>query len=64
MKKIDFLNYRDINSKYKEEYISIFSNFLDEGWYVLGNKVEQFEKEYAIFSETKYCVGVANGLMP
>jgi dTDP-4-amino-4,6-dideoxygalactose transaminase len=62
VKKIDFLNYRDINYKYKKEYINIFSNFLDSGWYVLGNNVKKFEKEYAVFSETKYCVGVASGL--
>ncbi|MCL4150481.1 UNVERIFIED_CONTAM: hypothetical protein GTU68_048696 [Idotea baltica] len=35
---------------------------IDKGWYVLGEEVSNFEKEFATFTSTKYCVGVANGL--
>lgn len=34
----------------------------ESGWYVLGPEVEAFEREYAAYCGTKYCVGVANGL--
>jgi len=39
-----------------------FENFFDKSWYVLGDAVNQFEKEYALFNHCKYAVGVSNGL--
>ena len=35
---------------------------LNGGWYVLGNEVKEFEKEFAEYTESKYCVGCASGL--
>jgi dTDP-4-amino-4,6-dideoxygalactose transaminase len=61
-KKIDFLNLGEINKKYSEEFINEFKSFLNKGWFILGNNVTHFEDDYAIFSKTKYCIGVANGL--
>ena len=34
---------------------------MDSGWYILGDRVESFEKEFATFCGTNYAVGVANG---
>ena len=35
---------------------------MDSGWYIMGNKLKQFEQEYANFNQTKYAIGVGNGL--
>ena len=35
---------------------------LRSGWYILGREVEAFEKEFAAYVGTKYCVGLASGL--
>lgn len=35
---------------------------LHSGWYILGSSVKDFEKEFAGYCGTDYCVGVANGL--
>ena len=35
---------------------------LESGWYILGSEVATFEKEFAEYIGTKYCVGVANGM--
>lgn len=32
------------------------------GWYILGDQVARFEKEFAKYIGVKYCIGVANGL--
>ena len=32
------------------------------GWYMLGNEVKSFEKEWAEYIGSKYCVGLASGL--
>lgn len=35
---------------------------LDSGWFILGEELKQFEKEFADYLGVKYCVGVGNGL--
>lgn len=35
---------------------------LESGWYILGRKVVEFEREFARYTGTKYAVGVGNGL--
>jgi dTDP-4-amino-4,6-dideoxygalactose transaminase len=62
MIKIPFLSFEEVNKKIKSDILSAFEDFFDKGWYVLGESVKQFEKEYAKFNQTSYCVGVSNGL--
>ncbi|MGH9681804.1 MAG: DegT/DnrJ/EryC1/StrS family aminotransferase [Candidatus Acidiferrales bacterium] len=38
------------------------SRVLESGHYLLGKELETFEKEFAEYQETRYCVGVGNGL--
>lgn len=35
---------------------------LRSGWYILGNEVEAFEREWAQYIGAKHCVGLASGL--
>lgn len=56
--------FTDIGGQYrsiKNEIDSAVSEVLESGWYILGNKVEQFEKNFAKYCQAKYGVGVANG---
>ncbi|NHM30000.1 DegT/DnrJ/EryC1/StrS family aminotransferase [Neobacillus terrae] len=48
--------------KFQNEYEEKTLNILRKGWYVLGEEVDSFEKEFARYIGTKYSVGVANGL--
>jgi dTDP-4-amino-4,6-dideoxygalactose transaminase len=59
---IPFLNLREINRKYRTEFIEEFEAFLDSGWYILGDRVKLFEIEFARYCNVKHCIGVANGL--
>lgn len=59
---ISFLNLQRINEKYKREFLKEFSNFIDQGWYILGKNVEKFESSFSSFCGVKHCIGVANGL--
>ena len=34
----------------------------DRNWFILGDELEAFEREYALFSKAAHCVGVGNGL--
>jgi dTDP-4-amino-4,6-dideoxygalactose transaminase len=35
---------------------------LNSGWFILGQEVKQFEREFAKYIGVKYCIGVGNGL--
>ncbi len=48
--------------RYQAEYEEKALEVLRSGWYVLGNEVISFEKEFADYIGTKYCIGVASGL--
>ncbi len=59
---IDFLDLRKINAQHNTEIGQSINRVLESGWYILGEEVDAFEREYAAYCETKHCVGVANGL--
>ncbi len=48
--------------KYQQEYEEAALRVLRSGWYVLGNEVVQFEKEFARFLGRKFCIGLNSGL--
>lgn len=59
---IPFLDLKRINAPYLQAVHSAIERVAESGWYVLGQEVETFENEFAAYCQTKYCVGVANGL--
>lgn len=59
---IKFLDLQKITAKYADEIHEAVNRTVDSGWYLQGKENERFEKNYADFIGTKYCVGVANGL--
>jgi len=59
---IEYENLGKLNAPFVEKYKEKFNAILDKGWFILGDEVSQFEKEFAEYCGAKYCVGVANGL--
>src|ERR1700752_1937124 len=59
---IEYENLNKLNKSLFEEYKLAFNEVLESGWYVLGNKVKDFEKQFAEYCNSRFCVGVANGL--
>jgi len=60
--KIPFVSFAETNRQIKQEIKSAFESTFDSQWYILGENVKKFEKEFASFCETKHCIGVSNGL--
>ncbi len=60
--EVKFLDLKKVNNSCKEELQNIFSSFLDSGTYILGSQLKSFEKAFANYCGTKYCLGVGNGL--
>jgi dTDP-4-amino-4,6-dideoxygalactose transaminase len=59
---IPFLDLRASYLELKTEIDAAVARVLESGWYILGPEVESFEAEFAVFCESRYSVGVANGL--
>ena len=48
--------------RYQKEFEEKALEVLRSGWYVLGNEVNCFEKEFAAYTGSEDCVGLASGL--
>lgn len=59
---IKFLDLHKINARFEQEFKIAFQQFLNSGQYILGEQVFEFEKAYASYCGTNYCIGVSSGL--
>ena len=59
---IPFLSLKSTNQIYVPQISKIVSEILNQGWYILGERLLQFESEFAQYCGVKHCIGVANGL--
>jgi|TARA_A100000171_G_C2139395_1_gene153443 dTDP-4-amino-4,6-dideoxygalactose transaminase len=59
---IPFLDLKAINQQYRDELVEAATRVIDSGWYIQGQEVEAFEREFADYCGTQHCIGVANGL--
>ncbi len=48
--------------RYQDEFESAALKVLRSGWYILGKELENFEKNYADFTGSRFCAGCGNGL--
>ena len=48
--------------RHQKEYEDAALKVLRSGWYILGEEVLEFEKEFADYIGTEHCVGLASGL--
>jgi len=59
---IKFLDIGKITESFEPALSGAISRVVKRGWFLLGEEVATFEKEYAKFIGSKHCIGVANGL--
>jgi len=59
---IEYESLASSNAQFMGELEAAASRVIRSGWYVLGQEVTAFEREFALFIGAKHCVGVANGL--
>lgn len=60
--RVPYENLKKVNEPFESELKSAFERVVRSGWFILGQEVAEFEKEYAAAHEMPYCLGVANGL--
>ncbi|MEO7561809.1 MAG: DegT/DnrJ/EryC1/StrS family aminotransferase [Ferruginibacter sp.] len=59
---IPFLDLKKINLQYEAEFKTALDDILQSGWFILGQRVMDFEDAFAAYCGVKHCIGVANGL--
>ena len=59
---IKFLDLHKVNLPYQAAFQEKMQQLLDKGWFVLGDEVQAFEQQFARYTQSKYCIGVGNGL--
>jgi dTDP-4-amino-4,6-dideoxygalactose transaminase len=55
----------DVKAAYDEMRVDIdaaYRRVMESGWYILGEELDAFEREFAAYCGVGHCVGVANGL--
>lgn len=60
--EIPFLDLKAPYEELKKEIDHAYRKIMESGWYILGSEVELFEKDFAKYCGTKYCISVGNGL--
>jgi dTDP-4-amino-4,6-dideoxygalactose transaminase len=58
---IPYVDLGGLTATIKDELLAVVEDVLLSGQYVLGPEVSAFEKEFAEYCGTKYCLGVASG---
>jgi dTDP-4-amino-4,6-dideoxygalactose transaminase len=59
---IPFLSLKDVTALHGAEIQEAVAKVVESGWYLQGEQNAFFEKHYADYIGSKYCVGCANGL--
>ncbi len=59
---IKFIDVKKINQRFEKEFKTVFSHFLNSGNSILGEQLSLFEKEFASYCGTQFCVGTGTGL--
>ncbi len=59
---IPFLDLKRLNAVHDEAIRAGIARVIDSGWYILGEEVAAFEREFAAYCEVKHCIAVADGL--
>ena len=59
---IPFLDLKSPYWEIKQELDDAYDRVMPSGWYILGDEVDSFEREFASYCGVKHCIGAGNGL--
>lgn len=64
MKKMNvpFASFKPMHEELREQLDKAYHNVMERSYFIQGGECEAFEKEFATYCESEYCVGVATGL--
>lgn len=60
--RVPFVSFKPLEKELDSPLREAFNRVLENSWYIDGNEDKAFEKAFAAYCDSKYCVGVGNGL--
>ncbi len=60
--KVPFLDFKIMHDEIQEPVLKAMEDVYKNNWFILGKNSTKFEKAFAEYCETEYCVGCGNGL--
>ena len=60
--RVPFLDLKAPYQELQQEMDAAYQRVIHSGWYILGQELDAFEKEFSQYCNAKYCIGVGNGL--
>lgn len=60
--KIPFVTFKPMEATLDKDIRYAFERVYNKSWYIAGAEDELFERKFAKYCDSKYCVGVGNGL--
>lgn len=60
--RVPFVSFKPLEKEMDSPLREAFNRVLENSWYIDGNEDKAFEKAFAAYCDSKYCVGVGNGL--
>lgn len=55
-----FLDLKKINEPYETAFHQKMKTVLENGWYILGSEVKEFETRFASYCGAKHCIGIGD----
>jgi dTDP-4-amino-4,6-dideoxygalactose transaminase len=59
---VPFLDLKAINLTHEAALKAAFERVLHSGWYIMGEELKTFERDFAAYCQTEHAIGVSNGL--
>ena len=59
---IPFNSFHYQNNQLRDKVVKAMADTFDSGWYILGERLKKFEKEFSQYSNVNHTIGVGNGL--
>lgn len=60
--RVEFATVKHMHDVIKEEINFAINKVIESNWFICGEELNKFEGNFAKYCNTKYCVGVGNGL--
>lgn len=60
--RILYLPLKELNNTYEPQLTHAVEKAAQSGWYIRGEQVNTFERNFASYCGAQYCIGVGNGL--
>lgn len=60
--KVPFVSFKPMEKELDKELKAAFTRVFESSWYIGGKEDESFERDFASYIGTDYCVGCGNGL--